>query len=654
LLGRKVFIEFEGAMQVADVWVNGQHSITHYGGYLPFLIDITDRIHAGDNVIAVRLDNRDNQDIPPGKLSWELDFLLFGGIYRNVNLVVSDKLHITHPFLAQHSAGGTLVTTTIGSSSHATVAIETEIINEHPGAVIANVRHSLVDSSGRVVAEVETGNTEVAAGRIVRTDLTMAVENPRLWHPDHPELYWLETQVLRDGELADRTENRIGIRSFELRNDGFYLNGKRYFVNGTNRHQEYPYVGYAMPDSGQRRDAYRIKSAGFDLVRVSHYPQSEAFMDACDELGLLVMDCIPGWQFMGGPIFRNNAMNDTLQMIRRDRNRTCVAFWEVSLNETRMDQSFIDTLNFILDGELSADAIGAGWLDNDTYDFFIPARQHAAPPEYFNNYGSGRRLLFIAEYGDWKYHARNAGFYQSDFAGLQPEERSSRQLRGFGEQRLLQQALNFQEAANSNRRGASTIGDANWLMFDYNRGYAGDIEASGVADLFRIPKFSYYFYQSQRHPVDLGLPGVTTGPVVHTAGYWQPDSSTDIRVFSNCDEVGLYLNDTLIGRQLPDDDQYSDHLAHPPFTFHIDEFTPGTLRAIAYIDGEEAADHTVTTPGAPAAIELDLAGVPVSRADRDLVFVYARVVDEAGTLCPLNGIPVHFSAEVQIWLVRIR
>src|SRR5208283_5729839 len=184
----------------------------------------------------------------------------------------------------------------------------------------------------------------------------------------------------------------------------------------------------------------------------------------------------------------------------------------------------------------------------------------------------------ISEYGDWEYYAQNAGLAQEKWKDLQPAERSSRQLRGDGEARLLQQALNFQEAHNDDLR-TTAFADSAWVMFDYNRGYAPDLESSGVMDIFRLPKFSYWFFRSQR---DAGerVAGRAVRPVLFIANYWTADSPREVRVFSNCEEVALYLNGRLVERHRLDTSRVSTNLKHAPFTFKPDRFQPGTLPAV--------------------------------------------------------------------------
>ncbi|MDZ7660117.1 DUF4982 domain-containing protein [Fodinibius sp.] len=228
---------------------------------------------------------------------------------------------------------------------------------------------------------------------------------------------------------------------------------------------------------------------------------------------------------------------------------------------------------------------------------------------------------------------------------LTEEARNSRQLRGDGQKRLAQQALNFQEAHNSNRKGNS-FGDANWVMFDYNRGYADNLEASGIRDIFRIPKFSYYFYRSQAGP-NLELGAKFGKPMIYIANYWSDGDFTTAKVYSNTEEVELFLNGESLGRQLPDSNRVSSHLNHPPFNYHIDEFEPGTLRAVGYIDGEEVVEHIQTTPDKPSAIDLevDFSNKPLEAGQKDVVFVYASVVDENGTVVPDAEHEIRFEIE---------
>lgn len=635
---------FDGVMNDAIVYLNGAEIARHTGGYLPFYVDLSNDLRFGrENEILVRVDNRENPSIPPGKPLSELDFLYYSGIYRNVSLYVCDKLHITSAPEADTLLGGGVITGFRDvSEDAATVIVSVLVSNDGRTPRSFYLKNTLLDAAGKQVSASLSEEIEMEPGQSRRLVSELRVMQPALWSPEKPFLYTLRTDLQSDRKAIDCNEIRIGIRSAEISPDnGLSLNGRRIKVTGTNRHQEYPYIGYALSDNAAYRDAYKIREAGFNLVRCSHYPPAPAFLDACDELGLLVIDAIPGWQFIGDSVFCEASLRDTRLMCRRDRNHPSVVMWEASLNETVMPYNFLAGLHRAVKEELPfGNNTTCSWMDTIS-DVFIPARQHARAPEYWKTYDKNKPLL-ICEYGDWEYYAQNAGFDQTEFSDLEPSARNSRQLRAAGERGLLQQAYNFQEAHNDNLSGPC-FGDANWLMFDYNRGYAPDIESSGVMDIFRIPKFSFWFYRSQ----------TDNGPVCFIAYYNLPSSGKTVRVFSNADTVQLFRNDTIFAVQGPDDNVRTANLSHPPFTFTLDEYIPGTVRAVGIRKGSEFGVHSVTTPGAPAALRLsaDFSNKPLRADGSDAVFVYATLVDSLGNPVMTADAAVQFSVRGNATLI---
>jgi beta-galactosidase len=645
--GKHITLKFEGAMHEADIYLNGEKVGYNAGGYLPFVVNITDHLKFDEeNVLLVKLNNENNSQIPPGKAIEVLDFNYYGGIYRDVYLIAKNQLRISDPIEANRvAAGGILVSYENVSDNEATVSVQTDIENDRAENANARLNYMLQDAEGNTVASAEE-EIEIESGSNTLHTEKMPVQNPNLWSPSTPYLYTLTVQVFDGDKLIDSEQQRIGIRTFGFDEENqFVLNGERLYLRGTNRHQDYPYIGYALSNEAQYRDAYKIKEAGFNFIRIAHYPPDPAFLEAADELGLLFMDAIPGWQYYEDGLFAERALNDVRKMAQRDRNHPSIIFWEASLNESNMPEEFMEQAHQTVKEELPIeDNYTSGWADH-AYDIFIPARQHSRPPEYWSEYPKDKPL-FIAEYGDWEYYAQNAGFNQDAFKDLQEEERTSRQLRSDGQQRLAQQALNFQEAHNSNLKGNS-FGDANWVMFDYNRGYAPDIESSGIQDIFRIPKFTHYFYQSQAGPELEGSNPEFYGPMVFIANYWSDPDFTKVRVYSNADEAALLLNGEEIARQQPDTDRISTELNHPPFTFELDEFTPGTLKAEAYINGEIVATHERITPEEPVKIEMsvDLSGKEIQSGVNDIVFVYATLIDGSGTTVWDTENPVEFELE---------
>ncbi|OIQ98798.1 beta-galactosidase [mine drainage metagenome] len=646
-IGKIVTLRFDGAMNAATLYVNGREVASHLDGYLPFDIDLSRFAEKpGALELAVRLDNR-HSDITGPKPLDQLDFQTYGGLYRRAWLRIEPRLYITDPNLEDTPAeGGVFVTYPTVTQAYAMVAIQVDVRNRTGAPAGFGLRAVLTDPNGKRVASRNSNNLQLADGHHGTFKIDLGVGQPRLWSPLSPALYHLQVELLSDGTTTDRRSLDIGIRRLSLEPHAMSFDDHPLFLQGVNRHQEYPYIGNAVPPAAQARDAWLIKAAGFDFVRLSHYPQSPAFMDACDRLGLAVMPAILGWQYNPAtPAFEANRIAAVHALVRRDRNHPSAVMWETSLNETPMTPEFIARLDAAAHEEYPGEQmITAGWIKG--FDVKLTARQHGSTKEFEH----ATFPCFVSEYGDWEYYAMNAGFSQDKWSGLKQADRSSRQARGDGEVRLLQQATNIQEAHNENL-GTMAFGDAYWVMFDYNRGYAPDLETSGVMDIFRLPKFSYYFFQSQRDP-DQKFPDGIGGPMVRIASWWTPASPLDVRVFSNCDEVELFLNGHSLGRHKPDRDRISTNLRHPPFTFHIPRFEPGELRAVAYLHGREVAQQAVYTPGAPFRLEVwyEKAGYPLESGG-DVVIIHAQAVDANGTVVPEFHDPVTFKVEGDATLI---
>ncbi len=615
--GKKIFLEFEGADQVAEVWINGEKLITHSGSFTPFLIDVTDYVYFGQstNLVCMRVANKRNPDIPVYG-SW----ISYGGLYRDVYLHIMDRLHITDPIYANKVAGGGIfVTYPLVSDSLAETKIQTHILNEYGTAKECRLISSMLDANNKKIGSAESVQT-INGGTDHTFNQTIKINHPKLWYPDNPHLYTLVSEIYDAAQLVDIQTTRIGIKRIDFSaKNGFSINGKRLVFMGTNRVQDYPYIAWAFPNAAQRRDAIHLKEAGFQYVRLSHNLQDPSFLDACDELGILVMACIPGFQFIGDQKFREHSFQDMRDLIRRDRNHPSVILWELSLNETEFDSAFAIRAMQIGHEEFPGDqCFVAGWKYEDIYDVYIRATQHGAR-QY-----AGNAPLVISEYGHWDYGGGNS---------------TSDVDRKDGEQAMLIQAKNHQESLNANRALPFLCGDGLWVGIDFQT------YPSGIIDYFRLPKFSYYFYQSQRDPY-LKIDGIDSGPMIFIANYWTENSPRDVKVFSNCDSVRLLLNGEMVAIQTPDGDDISDHLLHPPFTFKNVSWRQGELRAIGFLDGKEVAQFIRRTPQKAQAIQLRFEINYQPKADgEDLFFVYANIVDQNGTIVPSFSGWIDFKVE---------
>ena len=633
---KKLFLKFEAAMNSAEVWINNKKLLKHHGGYLPFVIDFSDvALFEKENTIYVKLNNHDNPVTGPKPLK-TLDFNTYGGIYRNVWLLAKNQLHITDAvFTNKTASGGIFVSYPMVTKQQATIKIQTHVKNETAQNQNFTIKNTLLKNNLEVITN-ESDEYQLNTNLDQQFTSNITLKNPELWSPNAPNLYQLKTEILQNGKIIDSETTQIGIKTVKFVGQDLYLNGEKIFLRGINRHQEYPYIGYALSDNASYRDAKKIKDAGFDYVRLSHYPQSTAFMIACDELGLVTIDAILGWQYFSeDKDFQAHIFQTAKDLIRRDRNHASVLAWEVSLNESWMPEPFIDKLTTIAKTEYPGNqCFTAGWQSYG-YDIYLQARQHRL--DHYDK--TIKKPYNVSEYGDWEYYAMNAGLNQTSWSNLLPLERSSRQLRNAGEKGLLQQAANIQEAHNDNLQ-TPAFADGYWVMYDYNRGYSDDLEASGIMDLFRIPKPSYYFYQSQRNADEnFGK------PMIYIANHWKKDSPLEVRIFSNCHSVELFLNGKSIGKQQPDKNRMTSHLKHPPFTFKIPKYVSGTLEAKGYINNKNVVNYKVTSPETPAKIkmEIDLSNRAIDNKNDDVVFVYATILDKNGTIITDSNDKIQFS-----------
>ena len=619
-VGRKIFIEFGAAMQKADVWINGTQialngpaSPDHVGGYLPFTVDATTLVSYGgaDNVIAVRLDSTPNSNFAPGNSN--PDFQYHGGLYRDVKIHVTDPLHVTDAVYAnQVAGGGVFVTYPSVTSESATVNVQTDVLNENGNAQSATVISTLADASGNIVVSA-TNTVSIPAAADNTFNQNLVVTSPNLWHPFNPYLYTLHTVVQAGTTAVDYLKTQVGIRTIQwTHNNGLLINGVPFTARGANFHQDIYGEGNAMPDRTVYYDVKRLKDAGMDFVRCSHYPHHPAFYDACDQLGVLVMDCVPGWQYYNNTTtFNTNTFQDCKDMIRRDRNHPSIALWETSLNESSFTTQWATDMQAIAHAEYpGSQTFTAGWTTT-VFDVFCSSSQAGVRSS------TDTRPIIIDEYGDWDYGGNNS---------------TSRVAREAPDTNLLVQCDNWEQSISLNLALNWFSADALWDFADYT-GYLASTTKCGTMDTYRLPKFSCYFYQSQRDATVPSVSNVVSGPMVYIANTMQANSLPVIRVFSNCQQVSLYTNGALFATQSPDSNY--PNLPHPPFTFNLTSSINGTIRADGITNGVVAASFSRMTPGTPSTIVLKAEGMDMLWADGgDARLIFVSVLDANSRVVP--------------------
>jgi beta-galactosidase len=629
--GRRFLLEFQAVSQVAAVYVNGTQvdangpaaGLAHQGAYTPFTIDITADVTLGqDNVIAVQVDSKQHTEMPPEGRS-DMDFMVYGGIVRHVNLIVADPLHVDWVFVSTQNPSQ-------AAPNNLTVSAKTLIVNNSASQKSCTVITSIVDAGNNVAATASSPATVPANGSVTVSQTTSAVSNPTLWSVDRPYLYTVYTQVQDGSTYVDEYATRTGIRSLTVsKTDGkCYLNGQAIKLRGLNRHETFPYIGRAAAKRLQRKDADILKyDLGCNMIRTSHYIQAPDFLDRCDEVGMLVLEEIPGWNYLGNASWKALEMQNLVDMVVRDRNHPCMLTWGCRVNESSDDTWYQST--------------------NDSARFYDPTRLTCGVRN-----GNGEAASYFYEdiwtrnFTDPNDSPTHVPFLTTEFGGhtIIPQAHS-----WDDDNILVNQITNSSDGhargQNENYSFPGWAGLLGWCAFDYasphgnattnetGRGNMGYVSHHGVSSVFRLPKLAAYFYQSQRDPA-------LYGPMVHICNYWTSSSPTDIFVVSNCDQVELYQDNALISKK---SGTLYTSLLHPCFQWTGVSFKSGVLKAIGYINNAAAAKDSVKTPGSPTGLTI-VPDTNVIYEGGDMTRVVVSMIDAFGQVLHMHADSVTLSA----------
>ena len=515
---KKVFVTFDAVAHEAEVYVNGSFVVKHSCGYTAFGAEISSYLKYGEkNVIAVKCDSRESLNVPP--FGFVIDYMTYGGIYREVRLDVKEKDHFKDVFV---SAG-----------ADKKVTIKTDIEGE--GELVC------------MITDISTSN--VLFAEPCEKDAEITVPEAELWTLDDPKLYEL-TMTLRNGDKEDTFTTKFGFRDAVFKTDGFYLNGEKIKLRGLNRHQCWPYVGYAMPKSMQQMDADILKNKlGLNAVRTSHYPQSHHFIDRCDEIGLLVFTEIPGWQNIGDEAWKEQAVINTREMVSQYRNHPSIILWGVRINESvDCDELYTRTNKEAHDLDPTRQTSGVRYLKKsslleDVYAFndFSHNGKTAGCEQKKNVTSDMNKPYFISEYNG---HMFPTKAFDSE---LHRQEH----------------ALRHCNVLDSVMANEDILGSFGWCMFDYNThkdfGSGDRVCYHGVTDMFRNPKLAAYVYASQNKDIKPVLEVSSSMDIgEHPAG-----NRGEVYIFSNCDSVKMYKNDVFIKEYTREDSSYKNLIAPP-------------------------------------------------------------------------------------------
>jgi len=597
---RRVFVDFEGVMTASTVWLNGVRLGEYKGGFTPFSFELTQHIDwDGENVLAVEVDSTERADIPP--FGYEIDYLTFGGIYREVQLRLVSPTYIEN-FFAQ---------TVDVLSGKPKLQVRCDLVSEKPLDAGWSIEVALFDGDRRlanVVQPLAAGTDFSKTGDVVYLEDLGAIE---LWDLKSPKLYRVEVKLRKDDRVVDGDSRRIGFREAKFTPQGFSLNGKIIKLRGLDRHQTFPWVGQAMPGRVQRQDAIILrKNLKCNIVRTSHYPQSRHFLDACDEIGLLVLEEIPGWQHIGDQSWQDISVDNVDRMIRRDWNHPSIILWGVRINESQDNHNFYVRTNAL-----------AHKLD--------PTRQTG-----------GIRYLYDSELLEDVFTMNDFGFplrapnhplyLNTEFVGHTYPTKTIDNIERLREHTIRHARVHDQLASNPQYAGG--IG---WCAFDYNThsnfGSGDRICYHGVTDIWREPKPAAGFYRSQCDPEE----EIVLVPAFHWARGDENVGFTNALVSSNCEHLKFYIKDKLVAEADPDRKQFP-HLKYAPFSADLsNDFKEwGDLRIEGYIGGKQVISRSFSGRGADQKFVLAPDDTMLIGNGADTTRVVLRVTDEFGAIRP--------------------
>jgi beta-galactosidase len=578
--GKRVFLDFAAAMTRATVTLNGAQVADHLGGYLPFGAEMTGLLRPRENVLAVRLDSRFNLNVPPnrpGPSAW-VDYWQPGGLYRDVRLRVVPPVFLADVFAKP-------VNVLDPAARQVVVQATVDAAAAPAGRAVVAVR--LLDD-GREVASARVPAAIAGPGQGTVTATLSGLEDVRLWDIDDPALYTVAAELLVDEQRVHEQRVRTGFREARFALDGFYLNGRRVKLLGVDRHQFFPFAGGAMPARVQARDAEIMRrELNCNMVRCAHYPQAEAFYDACDEVGLLAWEEAPGWQYLGDEAWKALAYRDIGEMIVRDRNHPSIIIWGARLNETPNDTALYTSTNKLAhrldDSRPTAGAMAGLRLTKDYQQDVFAEDDYSSvkgpdgvkepvlqPPVA----GVGRPYMVSEAVGTL---SGPAIYYRR----TDPQAVQQGQATAHGR---------VHDIAASDDRYCGLLA---WTGFDYPSGngnqYRG-VKYTGVVDLFRIPKPGAAIYQAQADP--------RVTPVIAPAFYWDFGPVSPVTalpaamICANLDRLEVYVGGEHFATVRPDTAGYP-HLPYPP-SFADFRTVDGSSRPELRIDGYLGADKVAS------------------------------------------------------------